>query len=403
MDSLSHWSSNVDVLARVAILLGCSIGFAELGDRYFRLPRLVGYLVAGMILGPGVLGWVPESLGGTLRPVMLLALGLLLFELGSRVDLRWLRHNPMLIASSICESGLTFLAIYLFLGWFELGTATILTIASIAVATSPAVIMRVVSENNARGQLTQRLLLLTALNCLYSIVLLKISIGFVHLDRNAGLLQAITHPFYITGGSLLLAGLLAYGVKLTQRLRLQRDSERFTLIVALALLATTAADGLGLSVPMTMLCGGMVLRSLTSRLHIVPEHFGSPGAVLVIILFTLTGVALNPYQIVAGGIISIGVLLIRVAGKYLGAYVSAGYGGLSPHKAPWLGVALLPMSSLAMLQAHDIATIYGDFGGEVVSIVSGAVLIMELLGPILTQAALRQTLESFPTGQRKEI
>lgn len=401
MESLSAWSSNVDIFARLAILLGCAIGLAELGERCFRLPRLVGYMIAGVILGPGMLNWVPESLGGTLRPLMLLALGLLLFELGSRVDLGWLGNNPILIASSLCESGFTFLAVYVFLGWFGFSSATVMTIASISVATSPAVVMRIVAETNARGQLTQRLVLLTALNCLYSIVLLKVSIGIVHFDRNAGLLQAIVHPIYITGGSLVLAGLLAYFVKLVQGLRLKRDSERFTLIAALALLATSAADGLGLSASMTMLCGGMALRSLSVRLYVVPEHFGSAGAVLVIVLFTLTGVALNPNEIVTGGLISIGILLIRAVGKYFGAYVSAGYGGLSPHKAPWLGVALLPMSSLAMLQAYDISKIYQDFGGEVLSIISGAVLIMELLGPILTQAALRQTLESFPAGQRK--
>lgn len=399
MDYFLHPTAESDLFFRVAVLLGVAIGFAELGGRYLRLPRLVGYLLAGLVLGPGVLNWVPQSLGGSLRPVMLLALGLLLFELGSRVDLRWLRHNPMLIASSLCESGLTFLSVYVFLGWFDLSTATILTIASISVATSPAVVMRIVSENNARGQLTQRLLLLTALNCLYSIILLKVSLGFVHFDRNATLLLTLTHPFYITVGSLVLAAVTAYAMRIAQGFHLRRDSERFTLVIAVVLLGTTLADSFGLSVPMVMLCGGMLLRSLTNRLQIFPEHFGSAGAVLVIVLFSLTGVAMDPKQLATGGLISIGLILIRLVGKYVGAYVSSGYGGLTPHKAPWLALSLLPMSSLAVLQAHDISTLYKDFGSEVLSIVLGAVLIMELLGPVLTQVALRHVGEAFPVRQ----
>ncbi len=401
MNYLPNAAIEFDLLFRVAVLLGVAIAFAELGDRYLRLPRLVGYLLAGLILGPGVLNWVPQSLGGNLRPVILLALGLLLFELGSRVDLRWLRHNPMLITSSLCESGLTCASVYVFLSWFNLPTGTALTIASISIATSPAIVMRIVSENNARGQLTQRLLLLTALNCLYSILLLKVSLGFVHFDQTASISEALTHPLYIATGSLLLAGVTAYAMRTAYGLRLRRDSERFTLVIVVVLMATTVADRLGLSVPMVMLCAGMFLRSLTNRLQIFPEHFGSAGAVLVIVLFTLTGVAMDPRHLATGGIISLGLILIRVAGKYVGAYVSAGYGGLSPHKAPWLALSLLPMSSLAVLQAHDISTLYADFGVDVMSIVLGAVLIMETLGPVLTQIALRRAGEAFPSTQRE--
>jgi len=100
----------IDAFGRVALLLIVAIASAEICERWLRLPRLIGYVLAGLLLGPSVLGWVPPSITGDLRPLLLLGLGLLLFELGSRVDLRWLRHNPMLIVSSLVESGLTFAA-----------------------------------------------------------------------------------------------------------------------------------------------------------------------------------------------------------------------------------------------------------------------------------------------------
>jgi Kef-type K+ transport system membrane component KefB len=392
----------IGVFGRVALLLIAAIAAAQICDRWLRLPRLVGYVLAGLLLGPSMLAWVPSSITGDLRPLVLLGLGLLLFELGSRVDLRWLRHNPMLIVSSLIESGVTFVATYLFLEWFDLATATRVAVAAIAVSTSPSVVMRIVAENNARGQMTERLMLMTALNSLYAILLLKISVGVVHLDRNAGLLQAIGHPVYMAAGSLLLGAALAYGMHLARFAQLTRESERFTLVIAVVLLGTTLADRLGLSVPMALLCGGMLLRSLSQRLHLFPEHFGTAGALLVIILFTLTGVALDPRHVLAGGMMSLGLLLIRGLAKYLGAYVSAGYGGLAPKKAAWLALALLPMSSLAVLQAHEVAGLYADFGDDIVAIVLGAVLIMELLGPVATQVALRRSGEATPGSGAKE-
>lgn len=403
MNMLPSLPFDIDAFGRVALLLIAAIASAEACERWLRLPRLIGYVLAGLLLGPAVLGWVPPSITGDLRPLVLLGLGLLLFELGSRVDLRWLRHNPMLIVSSLFESGLTFAATYLFLAWFDLTSASCAAVAAIAVSSSPAVVMRIVAENNARGQMTERLMLMTALNSLYAILLLKISVGMVHLDRNAGLLQAIVHPAYIAFGSFLLAAAMAYGMHLARFSQLKRESERFTLVLAVVLLGTTLADRLGLSVPMALLCGGMILRSLSQRLHLFPEHFGAAGALLVIILFTLTGVALDPRQVVAGGLMSIGLLLIRGLAKYFGAYVSAGYGGLVPNKAVWLGVALLPMSSLAVLQAHDVAGLYPDFGDEILAIVLGAVLIMELLGPVATQFALRRSGEAMPDQGQKEV
>ena len=393
----------IDAFGRIALLLIASIAGAEICQRWLSLPRLIGYVLAGLIMGPSVLGWVPQSITGGMRPLLLLGLGLLLFELGSRVDLRWLRHNPMLLVSSLVESTFTFTATYIFLGWFDLAMATRVTVAAIAVSTSPSVVMRVVAENNARGQLTERLMLMTALNSLYAILLLKVSVGLVHLDRDAGLLQVFGHPAYIAFGSLLLALGLSYGIHLASFSLLRRESERFTLVLALVLLGATLADQLGLSVPMALLCGGMILRAMSQRLQLFPEHFGVTGALLVIILFTLTGVALDPRHILVGGSMSIGLLLIRGLAKYLGAYLSAGLGGLAPKKAGWLGVALLPMSSLAVLQAYAVAGLYADFGNDVLSIVLGAVLIMELLGPVATQIALRRSGETMLSPDDREV
>jgi len=394
MSFLPELPAHFDNLARFALLLIAAIALAEIGQRTLRLPRLTGYVLAGLLMGPGVLDWAPMSISGALRPVLLMALGLLLFELGSKVNLRWLQDNPGLLASSLAESGLTFVGAYLFLDAMGYVVATSITVAAIAVSTSPTVVMRVVSENGARGQMTQRLLLFTALNSLYGILLLKIGMSLVHFNQQSEPWLAIGHPVYVTCGSFLLAIVVARAMEWTQAFGLRRESERFSLVIAVLLLASSAGDRLGLSVPMVLLCAGMVMRVQSKRIQLYPEHFGSAGALLVIVLFVLTGVALTPTQILAGGFVSLGLIAIRGTSKLIATGIPFGRHALSPHKSRWLGVALLPMSSLAVLQAYDVSDLYPDFGDDIVAIVLGAVAVMELIAPILTQIALRRAGES---------
>jgi Kef-type K+ transport system membrane component KefB len=393
--------TEVDAFARLAVLLIAAIALAEVAERLLRLPRLTGYVFAGILMGPTMLNWVPLGMTGELRPLMLLGVGLLLFELGTRVDVRWLAHNPLLIVTSLVESALTFAAVYVLLSAFELSLATRVSVAAIAVGTGATVVMRIVTETNARGQMTERLLLLTALNSLYAILLLKLSFGYVHLEQQENALEAVLHPVYSISGSFLLAALIAYGMHLASFSRLRRENERFTLVIAVVLLGTTVADALELSVPLALLCGGMMLRVRSRRLQLFPEHFGSAGALLVLSLFALTGVELDPAQLLAGGVISVGVVLVRAATKYAAAWLSAGPGGLTPEKSGWLGVGLWPMSSLAVLHAFDVSDVYRRFGEDVVTIVLGAVLVMEIVGPIATQIALRRTGEAAPRDETR--
>lgn len=413
---------SLDVLARTALLLIAAVALAEVGQRRLGLPRVTGYVLAGVLMGPGVLQWVPLSISGELRPFMLLGLGLLLFELGSRVDLRWLKANPWLLATSVGEAALTFVGAYVFLKLAGMSTAIAFTVAAIAVSSSPTVVMRVVSETGARGQMTQRLLLLSALNSLYAILLLKFGYALIHLDQGGDPLRAIAHPLYQASGSFLLAVVVAFAMHLAQSAGLRRESERFAIVIAILLLASNAADLLGLSVPMVLLVAGMLLRTRSGRLVLFPEHFGAAGALLVVLLFVLTGLAISPAQVAAGGGLALGLLVVRAGAKWLGAWWSAGRGGLAPRKAGWLGVALLPMSSLAVLQAYEVAGLYPPIdaaapaaadtvsrtaealattaaSAEVLAIVLGAVAVMEIAGPILTQVALRRAGEAAPAAR----
>ncbi|WP_170936130.1 cation:proton antiporter, partial [Pandoraea sp. PE-S2R-1] len=115
-----------------------------------------------------------------IRLLIDLALGLLLFELGSRLNLKWMRANPWIIVTSALEALLTFVAVYVVLRVFSVSPLTAVLIASISMATSPAVVIQLKNELRAEGQVTERLLALAALNSVYAVVAVKLVYGWMH-------------------------------------------------------------------------------------------------------------------------------------------------------------------------------------------------------------------------------
>ena len=132
--------------AALALIAGALIG--ELSRRAFGLPRIVGYSAVGLVLGLAGLGGVTPST----RMVVDLALALLLFELGSRVRLSWLRANPALLLTSVAEAAVGFVAIYAVLRWIDLPVGVALACATLGTCASGAVIARVAGEVKAAGQ-----------------------------------------------------------------------------------------------------------------------------------------------------------------------------------------------------------------------------------------------------------
>jgi hypothetical protein len=93
-------------------------------------------------------------------------------------------------------------------------------------------------------------------------------------------------------------------------------------------------------------------------------------------------------------------VLARAAGKFAGVLLFAPMGGLRLRQAAGLAATLLPMSSLALLLQHDVARLYPSFGHDLTAVVLGAVIIMELLGPLAVQWGLRFAGESEPEATR---
>ncbi len=360
----------------------------------FGWPRIIGYSLIGMVTGALGLGFNTAVSAGNSAPfgiVFDMGMALLLFEAGGRVNLRWLRANPWLLATSVIEAVLTFTVVALLIVTLGYSATLATAVAIICVATSPAVVMRVTAEFKAQGQLSERLLLLAALNTVYAVVAQKFLLGWLHHEYGNNFWAALLHPVYVFGGSVVLAFFLAWVVALCEPYFDLRDEHASLLVFGLLLLMIALLRTFELPVLLTPLLAGIWLRHRASRPLVWPRHFGSVGGVLVLLLFVITAMSLSWHHVVTGGVVALAIVLVRSLAKISVLAVLGKPSGLSLRQSVALGVALCPMSGVALVLTAEIATRYPDFGVALGAIIFSTIAILEILGPLAVKWSLKRS------------
>jgi Kef-type K+ transport system membrane component KefB len=377
-----------------------------IGETVFRrlgLPRVVGYSAVGMVIALSGNGLAAGQMGGGVRLIVDLALALLLFELGSRVNLRWLRANPALLWTSAVESVLSFLAIFGVLRWLGLDTNVALACATMTVSASAAVVGRVSSELKSAGQVTERMIVLTALNTLYAVLSHRLVLGWLHVDAAGEWVQGVVQPIYTFAGSVLLAVALARLVAWVARRLELRDENSVLLLLGLIVLALTTAQLFNLSTLLVPLMAGVLLRNLTERPWVWPRHFGTAGGVMVLMLFVIVGASWSLEALALGGLAALALLVARGVAKAVAVVGLARWSGIRLRQGGALALTLTPVSGTTLVLYADLHTTHPEFAMRVAPIVLSAIAIMELIGPIAVQYGLRLVGEHQPrrpaTGQ----
>jgi Kef-type K+ transport system membrane component KefB len=364
----------------------------------WQVPRVTSYVAIGLIGGlvylPGLTGDVPG-----LPFLANVALSLALFELGYRINLRWFRHNPWVLLLGVLESFITFGAIYWATGWFGLAQDVRLIIAALSVSASPAGILRVANELRSAGQVTERVLHLCAINCILSVLALKLVVGYWTLSTSGDLVLAAFGSVHVVATSVAVGALL--GVAVPWLLRQRSTHERgVTVVFALAvLLLTTMAYGLKLSPLLAALTFGIVARERRVNLSNAQRDFGTAGDLLSVFLFVYIASLLDWADVGTGMLLGIVLIAVRTAAKVGCNLGAARLSGISERKGLLTGVALTPMSAFAILLLEQ-TRLYGFApAGQVLGVLAGMMMLQELLGPLVTQRALMAAHETHVTKE----
>lgn len=391
--------TNVDFLLQsmawpLVLLLAWFVG--ERLHETWHVPRVTSYVAVGLLGGLVNLPGLTASVAG-LPFIANVALSLVLFELGYRINLRWFRHNPWVLLLGLVESVITFGAVYWASGFFELATDVRLIISALSISASPAGIVRVANELHSAGQVTERVLHLCAINCMVSVLALKLVVGYWHISTSGDLVQAAFGSVHVLVTSLAVGTLL--GVTVPWLLRVRGSHERgVTVVFALAvLLLTTMSYGLKLSPLLAALTFGIVARERRVHLTNAQRGFGTAGDVLTLFLFVYIASLLNWSEVASGMLLGLALIAVRTVSKVGCNLVAARLSGITERKGLLTGLALTPMSAFAILLLEQ-TRLYGlGPAVQVLSFMAGMLMLQELLGPVVTQRALMTAHETHVT------
>ena len=359
----------------------------EFGARWTGLPRISIYGLVGFALAQSQMGFLPSAEHTAMLLLANIAFGLILFECGYRVNLGWLRANPWIGITGLVEAIATFAVVYAIALWFDTSSINALLLASLAMSTSPAGILRVINEQRSSGQVTERLLHLTVINCVLAVFTFKVIVGFIVFESSGNLWEATSSGVIVLCVSAVFGG--AFGMLVPNVMRklgsLSRDGTiAFALAVILLVAITHAAK---LSPVLATLTFGIVARNRRVVFSQTQRNFGALGELLTVLLFVFVVSTLEWEKVWAGSALGLTLIAARLLVKTLSVAAFASASGISWRKGMLTGVALAPISVFVILVLEQARYVGIEFVDEMAALAAMA-LFMEVLGPIITQRAL---------------
>jgi len=379
----------LSVLMSLAWPLAIAIAWlaGEFGQRWTGLPRISFYGLVGFILGSSQIGFLPIPDMGPISLLANIAFGLILFELGNRINLRWLVTNPWIGAAGLVEAGLTFGAVYLVATAFGTGQLTALLMAALSMATSPATVVRVINEQRSSGQMTERVLHLSALNCVLSVFAFNAIIGIWLFRTYDAVGEALWQSLVMLAGSLLAGAI--FGVAVPALLRALRQGQQdATVAFALAVILLVAlCDAAGLTPVAAALAFGLTVRYRRVAFNQTQRNFGVLGEVLTVLLFVYAASTLDWRLVAAGGMLAVVVVLVRLLAKIVGVTAFAQLSGVTWRKGALTGLGLAPLAVFVILLLEH-ARYAGLKVVEELHAMAAVTMLLEVFGPIIIQRAL---------------
>ncbi len=413
-----------------AALTGLLFGMLILGavgagwlTNIVRVPRVVGYLLAGALIKTLIHAFTEGSSHAQqihdaeipLHAIKDLALGLILFTIGGVFEVRHLRSaGKMILKLSVLESGLTlflvstltFAAGMVFRPEFNgvaIETSTILAfsllLGTAAIATAPAATLFVLREYDAKGPVTDTILSLTGFNNITCLILFQICfvaivwLGLIPQDQlsNFGNSGVALQLIIATVGSLLIGTTL--GMLISAIHAKLRITETLIVLFGLVLVLVAGEEylaqtrGMTYSYLLTMLCAGAVFSNVAIDPDRLSNEIKTIGQPFFLGFFVIAGYQLHLTDLPAIGAVGIFYILTRTAAKVFAVWFGIRKLSRSPNLTPYLGLSLLCQAAVVIGLADFVSSTWTHpwAGQRFQSIVLGSVVIFEMIGPLLVK------------------
>jgi Kef-type K+ transport system membrane component KefB len=359
----------------------------EFGHRWFTIPRISLYGLVGFLFALPHLDLFPPTADETIFLLANVAFGLMLFELGYRINLHWLRINIWLTVTGVVEAICTFIVVYAIATWAGVLNIPALLVAALAMSTSPAAVVRIVNEENSSGQVTERLLHLSAINSMLAVFAFKLILGLVIFQAADNVWDALYEGALTLFISVALGVLFGMAVPAMLRM-LQGTTSDGTLVFAITVIFLVVLTyTLKLSPVLTVLTFGFMVRHRRIVMSPAQRNFGVLGDFLAVLLFVFIATTLNWHLVVTGLVLGSLIILARCIAKIVSVTTFSWISGITWRKGMLLGVAMTPVSALTILVLEQARYLNLNIAEQLAPL-AAFVFILEIFAPILTQRAL---------------
>ena len=381
--------------------------------KMIKLPAVTAYLIAGILIGPFVLGALNiDGLGFTSSKQLLgfgiitdLALGFIAFSMGNEFRLSQIKKiGKQATIIGVFQAVFTTLLVdailitihFLIPEKFPLQAAIIL--GAIASATAPAATLMVVKQYKAKGKLTDILLPVVALDDAVGLIIFAISFGIAtSLDvGQVNVTSIIIEPLLEIILSLVLGAVLGIAFNFCEKFFHSR-SKRMAMTVTFVMLTVAISlmkfkiGSINISFSSLLSCMmlGTVFCNICNTSEELMDRADRWTTPIIILFFVISGAELELSVFKNFVIVLIGLVYIisRSVGKYFGANISSRITKADPKIIKYLGITLLPQAGVALGMAMKASSF--ENGGDIIrNITLFAVLIYEVVGPFLTKTCL---------------
>ncbi|MBR7094877.1 MAG: cation:proton antiporter [Clostridia bacterium] len=379
-----------NLLFDLAVMIASGMLFGRLA-KLAKLPNVTGYLVAGLLIGPSVFGFLSEDFVDSISVISEVSLGFIAFSIGNEFKLSYFRRvgaAPIVIACM--ESLGAVLAVFLALLAFGQPLPFSLALASIAAATAPAATIMVIKQYRAKGPVTETLLSVVAIDDATALILFSLCATLARVlgGGTALTVRDILLPLWEIFGALLIGALL--GVLFLIPLRFfKKSGNRLALIFAFVFAGLGIAEITGVSNLLLCMAMGAVVANLSSDVGHLMELCDGVTPPIFILFFVASGADLKLKLLPTVGIVGAVYVLFRVIGKVGCASLGAVMSHTDAKVKKYLGFALVPQAGVAIGLSKAAAVAVPEYAAEISTVILCATLIYELVGPAITKLSLR--------------
>ncbi|MBN1405967.1 MAG: cation:proton antiporter [Candidatus Omnitrophica bacterium] len=363
----------------------------------FKFPSVTAYLLLGIIMGPSILNLMPEGILNSSGLISNIVLGIIAFGIGQNFSYDSFRRiGKSVIWISILEAlgAFLFVTLSFFLILRQPFYISIL-FGSIASATAPAATVMVIREYQSKGNFTDTLLGVVAIDDAWCLIIFAVSLAiaqaiYSHMLAAFFLVNVFFNSLLSILGAFILGGVMAVLMRyFSKYLRTQTDLLIFTL--GFIFLNIGLSTYFHLSVLLANMFLGAVLVNIEKSSSKFFESLRQVDPPLFLLFFVLAGANLEIAILPSLGLIGVAYLVFRVAGKVTGADLGGRISNASKSVRRYIGLGLVPQAGVALGCALVAKNDFPSIGNMIFSTIVATTVIYELVGPLCTRYALHKS------------